>query len=303
MTPESLGGIIHSYQRYDPQTFPSPTQPPPDLVSPAFEHMLTYGDMDELTEEQLANAVKLDISQIAGLGPTLESLRKMLEERKRKILETYETDKVVKEAAKTFEQQAAATHAPKEHADALRRAGKDEQLRELERLWYRAGGERSRFARELLKLVDKLGEKYQVDELAGKYEFTGRDPMTVDEALAIKEELETIDKLLKQLEEAKKNAQIALIDLSEMSQFADEEQMSELDRMQQQVQQLLRQMAEQQGLEKSARGYKMTPKAYRIFQGKLLEKIFSQLHASRSGRHLGPIVGEGAVELPTTKYY
>ncbi|AMV21075.1 hypothetical protein [Planctomyces sp. SH-PL14] len=303
MKPESLGGIIHSYQRYDPQNFPSPTQPPPDLVSPAFEHMLAYGDMDELTEEQLANAVKLDINQIAGLGPTLESLRKMLEERKRKILETYETTKVVKEAAKAFEQQAATTHAPKEHAESLRRAVKDEQLRELERLWYRAGGERSKFARELLKLVDKLGEKYQIDELAGKYEFTGRESLTVEEGLAVKEELETIDRLLKQLEEAKKNAQVALIDLSEMSQFASEEQMGELDRLQQQVEQLLQRMAEEQGLEKSGRGYKMTPKAYRIFQGRLLEQIFSQLQASRSGRHQGPIVGEGAVELPTTKDY
>jgi len=303
MKPESLGGIIHSYQRYDPTTFPSPTQPPPDLVSPAFEHMLAYGDMDELTEEQLASAVKLDISQIAGMGPTLESLRKMLEERKRKILETYETGHAVKEAARAFDQQAAATHAPKEHGDAFRRAVKDEQLRELERLWYRAGGERSKFARELLKLVDKLGEKYQVDELAGKYEFTGREPLGVDDAIAIKEELETIDRLLKQLEEAKKNAQIAMIDLSEMRQFASDEQMGELDRLQQQVEQLLQQMAEQQGLEKSGRGYKMTPKACRIFQGKLLEQIFSQLQASRSGRHQGPIVGEGAVELPTTKDY
>lgn len=303
MNREPLGGIIHSYQRYDPQNFPSPTQPPPDLVSPAFEHMLAYGDMDELTDEQLANAVKLDISQIAGLGPTLESLRKMLEERKRKILETYETGHVVKEAARAYEQQASVTHPPKEHADAFRRAFKDEQLRELERLWYRAGGERSKFARELLKLVEKLGEKYQVDELAGKYEFTGREPLGIDDAIAIKEELETIDRLLKQLEDAKKNAQIALIDLSEMSQFASDEQMGELDRMRQQVEQLLQQMAEQQGLEKSGRGYKMTPKAYRIFQGKLLEQIFSQLQASRSGRHQGPIVGEGAVELPTTKDY
>ncbi len=303
MNREPLGGIIHSYQRYDPQNFPSPTQPPPDLVSPAFEHMLAYGDMDELTDEQLASAVKLDISQIAGLGPTLESLRKMLEERKRKILETYETGHVVKEAARAYEQQASVTHPPKEHADAFRRAFKDEQLRELERLWYRAGGERSKFARELLKLVEKLGEKYQVDELAGKYEFTGREPLGVDDAIAIKEELETIDRLLKQLEDAKKNAQIALIDLSEMSQFANDEQMGELQRMQEQVEQLLRQMAEQQGLEKSGRGYKMTPKAYRIFQGKLLEQIFSQLQASRSGRHQGPIVGEGAVELPTTKDY
>ncbi len=33
-----LGGVIHTYQKYDPKNLPSPTQPPPDLVSPAFEH-------------------------------------------------------------------------------------------------------------------------------------------------------------------------------------------------------------------------------------------------------------------------
>ena len=49
-----IGGVIHTYQKYDPQRFPSPTQPPPDLVSPAFEHMLMFGSMRELSEEELA---------------------------------------------------------------------------------------------------------------------------------------------------------------------------------------------------------------------------------------------------------
>ena len=34
-TRNTLGGVIHAYQQYDPKRFPSPTQPPPDLVSPA----------------------------------------------------------------------------------------------------------------------------------------------------------------------------------------------------------------------------------------------------------------------------
>ena len=34
------GGIIHVYQKYDPIRFPSPTTPPPDMVSSAFDHML-----------------------------------------------------------------------------------------------------------------------------------------------------------------------------------------------------------------------------------------------------------------------
>jgi len=48
---DNLGGIIHTYQKFDPVNLPSPTAPPPDLVSPAFEHLLTYGSMRELTEK------------------------------------------------------------------------------------------------------------------------------------------------------------------------------------------------------------------------------------------------------------
>jgi len=72
----------------------------------------------------------------------------------------------------------------------FQQAVRDEQLHELEQLWYRSGDEHGQFARQLLQLVERLGEKYQVDELAAKYPFTGRTPMTLPEALAIKEELE-----------------------------------------------------------------------------------------------------------------
>ncbi len=77
-------------------------QPPPDLVSPALNHMMYYGSMRELTEEELARAIQLDPSQIAGLGPSLDALIAMLEERKRNILETYETDGVRKKARRTL---------------------------------------------------------------------------------------------------------------------------------------------------------------------------------------------------------
>ncbi len=56
---------------------------------------------------------------------------------------------------------------------------------------------------QLLHLIERLGEKYQVDELAAKYDFTGRTPLTVPKALEVKEELEAIDRLLEQLREAR----------------------------------------------------------------------------------------------------
>jgi uncharacterized protein with von Willebrand factor type A (vWA) domain len=301
---DRLGGIIHTYQKYDPANFPSPTAPPPDMVSPAFEHLLRYGNMRRLTEEELANAVRIDPRQIRGFLPSIESLRAILEERKRKILETYETGRVQSEARRTFHDQAEKMKPPSKLAKPFHEAVREEQLYDLEQLWYRAGGEKSDFARELLKLTERLGEKYQVDELASKYEFTGRTPLTVPEALEVKEELELIDKLLKQLEEAAENAQIGVIDMEALSEYLEPGDMETLDDLQRQINDFLRQMAEQQGLEEAQKGgYHMTPRAYRLFQSKLLTRIFEEMQASRSGRHQGPVVGEGATEMQQTRPY
>src|ERR1700752_1254800 len=109
---EQLGGVIHTYQKFDPTEFPSPTAPPPDMVSPAFEHFLYYGNMRRLTEEELARAGRIDPSQIRGLGPSLEALMEMLRQRKRKILETYETNQVQSVARQSFQDQAERTKPP-----------------------------------------------------------------------------------------------------------------------------------------------------------------------------------------------
>ncbi len=300
---DTLGGVIHTYQKFDPVNFPSPTAPPPDMVSPAFEHLLFYGNTRRLTPEELARAVRIDPSQIRGLGPSLEALLAILHERKRKILATSETGRAEAEAHKNFHDGAAQMKPPGRVAGRFQEAVRDEQLRDLERLWYQAGDERGKFARDLLKLVERLGEKYQVDELASKYEFTGRTPMSVPKALEVKQELELIDKLLKQLEEAMKNAQIGIIDMEELAQFVEPGDLEQLSALQQQINDYLREMAERQGIEEGKRGFQMTPKAFRLFQSRLLTAIFAEMQASRSGRHQGPVVGEGATEMQQTKPY
>ncbi|MHB8969972.1 MAG: vWA domain-containing protein [Pirellulaceae bacterium] len=297
------GGVIHTYQKYDPRNVPSPTQPPPDLISGAMEHLLYYGGRRALTPAELARAVRIDPRQIAGLGPSLDALMEMLRQRKQKILSTYETDRVQDEAARGYRELARTIRPPSKFRERFRQAVEEEQLFELERLWYRVGDEQSRWARQLVQLMARLGDKYQIEELAAKYTFTGRTPMTVSEALPIKEELEAIDRLLEQLAQASETAQVGMIDLEELAQFAEPGELEQLRQLGQQVEDYLRQMAEQQGLENTPHGYQLTPHAMRLFQGKLLERIFSHLKASRTGRHQGPIVGEGAVELQQTQPY
>jgi uncharacterized protein with von Willebrand factor type A (vWA) domain len=304
-TRDTLGGIVHTYQRYDPATIPPPRPPEVDLVSGPMEHLLEYGDTDELelSPEQLADAIVLSPEQIRGLGPSLESLKRKLEEIRRKILERYDAEGVRKRARREFHAAAAASRPPARHRAAFERAVHEEQLKRLERLWYAQGDDQGRFATELVKLAAQLGTVYQLDELAAKWQFTGREKLSVDEAVAVKARLEEIERLLQQLEEAKKNARVFLIDMEALAEYAEGADLDELDRIRRQVEEAVEQAAARQGLEKGKKGFELTPKALRTFQGKLLEKIFADLEASRTGRHDVGVTGDGAVELVPTRPY
>ncbi len=297
------GGIIHTYQKYDPKRFPGPTQPAPDVVGSAFEHMLAYGNRRPLTEEELANAIRLDPAQFAGLGPSLDALQAMLEERRRQILETYETDTVQGESYAVYQNTGHNLRVPKTFRKRFRPVFVDEQLYQMEQLWYEAERVDRGFAASLLHLMEDLGNKYQVDELAANYDFVGDQSLSIPEAIRTKEELERIDKLLDEVAEAKETAQIAIIDLEDLAEFADEERIQELNDFQEQIQQHIRDMLESQGLDASAGHVQLTPKAYQVFQGRLLERIFSDLQASKTGRHQVNVVGEGAVEMQATRPY
>lgn len=300
------GGVIHSYQKYDPTQFPPPTQPPPDLVTPAFEQALMYGSYQELSEEDLARAVRLDPSQIAGMGPSLDMLRAMLEERKRKILETYECRSVQKKARKALRGAAQNLTVPKQLEKTFKEAIVHEQPYLIERLWYRVDDDTGPLARGLLQVGQRMEDKHNIEELGSKYDFTGSESMSIDKALEVKEELEKIDELLKQIDQASKTAQIGVIDMDLLGEFAQPSDMQQLEEMRNQVENLIREQAERQGLEKDPEkegAFRLTPQAYRVFQGRLLERIFSELQESRSGRHEGDVVGEGAVELQQTKPY
>lgn len=300
-------GLVHAYLGFDPKTFPSPTAPPPDVAGAAFDLAMQFGSLEGLTPEQLASAVRIDASQIAGLGPSLQSLIAMLEERKRRILETYETTRTLAGAHQAFLTAAGVIEPKKEQREQLDRAVREQNIRELERLWYQQKNDHSPVSRALVNLIERLGEKFQIEQLASKYAFTGREAMSVPEALEIKSELETIDKLLEQLREAMKTAQLAIIDMDELAEFAEDEnrlgEMERLNQLQRQIEEFVRAEAERQGVEQTRAGFRLSPKAMALVRGKLLSEIFSSLQAARSGRHDAPVIGDGAVETSRTRAY
>jgi len=267
------------------------------------DQMMMYGTPRQLTEEELANAVKLDPEQFKNLGPSLDMIKAMLEDQRRKILETYETKTVQEEAKKVFRKKAKQIKVPKDLKPAYKEAVNREQLYDLENMWYRINDDGSELAQQIMNLMARLGDKYGVDELAANYHFTGDESMTIPQALEIKEQLEKIDEMLEQVEQAQENAQLSVLDMEQLGEFMDDETMHSLEEMKKQIDEYIQDIAERQGLNKKDGRYEITPQAYRTFQGKLLSRIFSHLKASNTGRHQDNVQGEGAVELQQTKPY
>ena len=300
-----LGGIVHSYLGYDPKRFPPPSMPVGGgMADAAFEHLLFYGSQEPLTEEQLANAIEIDPSQIAGFGPSIHALIAMLEERKRRILETYDDEPAQRDAYAAFVDASTAieTDSPalREQLDRLMRL---QSIPELERLWYQVDRQGGPLAAQIMRLIGTLSRRLEVEQLSSRYDFTGRTALTPEEAIEVKEELETIDRLLEQLREAMKNARVGIIDMEALRNFVDDADVDELQGMEGRIRELIQEQAELAGLERSAEGYQLGPKALKTVQGKLLDEIFSELEASRSGRHVGPVAGEGSVEMQRTRPY
>ena len=299
------GGILHTYTKYDPVKFPGPRQPETDIVTPMMNQMLSWGSQRPLTEEEMARAIKIDPSQLSQLGPSIDYMKAILEDKKRKLLEKYETDSVRKKADKAFKKKAKSSPPMKESLKSkYDQAVQQQQLYDLENIWFKINNDSDEAAQHLMSVIARLQDKYQIDELHANYDFTGHESLTIPEAIELKEMLDKIEEMLNQLEDARQNGQIAILDIGEMGEFLDENQQHSLEQMQRQIQDYIDRVAEEQGFAKKDGKYELTPKAYRTFQNKLLGRIFSHLKESNSGRHFDAAVnGEGAVEMQSTKPY
>ena len=106
------------------------------MVDAAMDHLMHYGSYRSLTDEELANAIEIDPSQISGLGPSLDAMIALLEEQKRRILETYDPAPSLLESHEAQRQAIASLKPPTElMAQVFERAVERDSIPELERLW------------------------------------------------------------------------------------------------------------------------------------------------------------------------
>ena len=138
----------------------------------------------------------------------------------------------------------------------LHREVRERQIHGLERLWYLLE-EDSPLKRKMPALVESVASLDRIEGLRDGWPFHGRRVPSIEEALELREELEAIDRLLEQLEEAMKNAKPAIVDLDELRDFVEEADLSEFAEIRQRAEELLKQAAEQEGMVQDGEGWSL----------------------------------------------
>ena len=299
-----LGGILHTYRGYDPVAFPPPTSPPSEGLQGLGDQMLAWGGRRRFTPKELADAIRLPPEALAGLGPSIDAILAKLESRKAKILATWNPSPTADDAAETVGDLAtpllSMPDVPEWALERLHREVRERQIHGLERLWYLLEDE-SPLKRKMPALVESVASLDRVEGLRDGWPFHGRRVPSIEEALELREELEAIDRLLEQLEEAMKNAKPAIVDLDELRDFVEEADLSEFADIRQRAEELLKQAAEQEGMVQDGEGWSLGPNAMRRYQQTLLASVFDSMQGGRHGRHAPVDHDDGAHELPSTR--
>ena len=97
-TRDTLGGIVHAYQKYDPVRIPPPRPQANDFLAPVMEHALAFGDLDELTDEQLAVAEENKLRQVEVAAKAKERTIAVETLAQRQIFQMHHADRAVQSA-------------------------------------------------------------------------------------------------------------------------------------------------------------------------------------------------------------
>ena len=172
-----------------------------------------------------------------------------------------------------------------------------EQRRELEELLDSLmDPELQRQMGELASLMEQL---MPMDELRRQYPFIGDESATLEQAMEVMRQLQQMDDLERQLQEAMRTGNLGDLDPRQLEELLGEEGRRIWDELNR-----LRELLEQAGYIREKDGkWELTPKAIRRIAHKALREVFQHLRKDRLGGHITYVRGAGGDNLGETKAY
>ena len=298
--PESLGGAIRALQEYD-------------FIDPEAQHQFQEL-MDLLRRQMTQNVAEQMKDQIMQMGPeevaTLREMMRDLDRMMREKLTGLEPD------FEGFMQRWGAMFSdkPPQGFDELmemiqRQTGQTQSLLdsmspEQRQALFEAMNAvmDDETAREVAELGMNMGQLYPADDFRQHYPFLGEESLTLDQAMELMGELQSMADLEQELESVMRQGNVQDLDPAEMERLLGQEARQEVKRLQH----LVKELEEAGYLQWKGDKLKLTPQGIRKIAMKALREIFTQLTQLRkgeTGHHELHARGSGGEQADDTKPY
>jgi len=151
----------------------------------------------------------------------------------------------------------------------------------------------------LAQLAMNLEELGLLEDLRRRYDFSGDDQLTLEQAMRLMEELQQLDQLEAQLRGAQGPDDLQKIDPAEVERLLGPEAARELA----ELRELTKKLEEAGYLERRGNRLELTARAIRKIADKALGDIFAHLKRDRFGRHAVEHRGAGGDRTDESKRY
>jgi uncharacterized protein with von Willebrand factor type A (vWA) domain len=135
-------------------------------------------------------------------------------------------------------------------------------------------------AQEMAELGALLSQ-LMPDRFGGPREFTGEDPLTMEQAMEAMRELQSMDELERQIQQVTRRGDIDGLDLDAVESLVDEDARRDLERLQR----IARMLEEAGYVQRNGERLELTPQGIRKIAQKALKEVFHHMMKDRLGRH------------------
>ena len=295
--PSSLPGAIRELQGYD-------------FMDPDAQRK--FQELMDTLRKQMLGSVSSDMKQrIEQMGPQeMAALRAMLRDLNRMMRDKLagldpDFDGVMQQwgsmfgddPPQSFDELMAALAQQMGQMSSLLDSMSPEQRRELFEAMNAAMDDET--AAELAELAQNLGQLVPMDRFQEQYPFAGDENVTLDQAMQVMAEMQSMDQLDAQLRDVMRRGELGDIDADELQRLLGDEARRDLERLAQ----IAKRLEEAGYLRRRGDRLELTPAGARKIGQKALRELFGNLKKGRLGQHELHSRGSAGEHTDETKPY
>lgn len=309
--------IVHKYFEWH-----EPEKPPftvDDVVKAITEIMMRYHiSFDEaLRYLQMSGLNYNSFLNINGLDILLDALIEDLKKQKKQLQEKYDLNNLIEKENKLLQQSEDKLQKKlskvknKKFSTLFKELTNSKNLDALYHLkWLINRSEPGPIATDISNNLDQIifqmETLFPVIEFNESYPFSGKEPITKQQALKLIEKFQAIDKLIAELENARKYGDLLNVSEKKLKEILGEKAYKGFKKKRDELLNQFNQAMEESGLVERDDDngiYKLTPAAARKIGEESLSQVYSMLKTDGMGKHTAIYKGEGCIEQVPTKHF